>query len=231
MVSYALRLFSLCALLVVAASSADAQSFVLEFGRNDMVASTGAPLLTSVAPNSTLELQVYLTQIDPESRLDDPATGLAIADFTVDTGSLSTEFAPTSFTIGPGFIDDGNSGISGNTVRLALVESTRIAQTGVTTSADGTADDSVLLGSITYNVGPNAAGAFELVAAPVGGIFPFAVADSSGFPASIVVAPGSATVTAVPEASHFAALGFAVAGFCLSRRRKAARATEIQQPA
>lgn len=220
-------------LAAVVQTNASAQSFVLEFGRGGAVASDGSVFRTSSLPNTSVTLEIYLTQIAPETRLQDDATGVALADFTVDVTSGGTQLTPTAFTFGPGLVDDlsGNSQITGQQVRLAMIELNGLGQTGATTATDGVNDNSVLLGSVTYDIGANPAASYTVTAQSVGGLSPFAVADPV-FPVGIPVTTNTAVVS-TPEPSHaiMLAMGSMVCGYGYRRRKKNQAAKETQPQA
>ncbi len=211
-------------------SSAQAQSFILEFGRGNVVASDGSTFNTMANAGESVAFQVYLTQIAPESRLNDASTGLAIADVTIDVTAGGTMLTPVSFTFGPGLTDDltGNTGINGQMVRLAAVEPNALGQTGAVTG-DSPGANSVLLGTINYNIGAGVADGttFTLNAASSGGLSPFAVADAV-FPVAIPVNPGIANlVIGIPEPSTFALLGLGSV-YCGYRYRRRSRSKKSE---
>lgn len=184
----------------------------------------------SKAPNSTLTLQLILTQSNGETRLSTP--GLAIADFQVAINGAN--ISPTAFTFGTGFVNDTttNSGITGLSTRIAEFESSFTGNNGVTANLDSNGDttlDSVLLGTVTYNIGVLASGNYNLtiVKRTEQGAFSIATtAPSLPLDVTNLVSNGSATltITAVPEPSSavFLILGGLLG--CVARRRL--RATE-----
>ena len=177
----------------------------------------------SKAPNSTLTLQLILTQSNGETRLTNP--GLAIADFQVAIDGVNV--APTAFTFGTGFVNDTstNSGITGLSTRIAEFESSLTGNNGVTANLDSNGDttlDSVLLGTVTYNIGVLASGNYNLTIVKRTEFGAFSIA-APGLPLDVtnLVSNGSATltITAVPEPSSavFLILGGLLG--CVARRR------------
>ena len=177
----------------------------------------------SKAPNSNLTVQLILTQSNGETRLSTP--GLAIADFQVAINGAN--ISPTAFTFGTGFVDDTstNSGITGLSTRIAEFESSFTGNNGVTANLDSNGDttlDSVLLGTVTYNIGILASGNYNLTIVKRTELGSFSIA-APVLPLDVtnVVSNGSATltITAVPEPSSavFLILGGLLG--CVERRR------------
>ena len=175
----------------------------------------------SAAPNSTLTLQLILTQSNGETRLSNP--GLAIADFQVAVDGVNV--APTAFTFGTGFVDDTstNSRITGLTARIAEFTGSN----GITANVDSNGDttlDSVLLGTVTYNIGALASGNYNLTVLKrtEQGAFSIAAPQLSlTIDVTNVVTNGSATltITAVPEPSSAVFLMLGGLWACVARRR------------
>lgn len=174
----------------------------------------------SAAPNSTLTLQLILTQSNGETRLSNP--GLAIADFQVAIDGLNV--APTAFTFGTGFVDDTstNSRITGLSTRIAEFTGSN----GITSNVDSNGDttlDSVLLGTVTYNIGALASGNYNLSVQKRTEEGAFSIDNSPGIPLNVtnVVSNGSATltITAVPEPSSAVFLMLGGLWACVARRR------------
>ncbi len=175
----------------------------------------------SAASNSSLTLQLILTQSNGETRLTNP--GLAIADFDVVIDGVNV--APTAFTFGTGFVNDTNSGITGLSTRIAEFESSLSGKNGITANIDGNGDttlDSVLLGTVTYNIGALASGNYNLSVLKRTAFGSFSIADPV-FPDNVtnVVSNGSATltITAVPEPSSTVFLMLGGLWACVARRR------------
>jgi MYXO-CTERM domain-containing protein len=191
-------------------------AFILEFGELGVVGDNSYAGTTG----DTIVAQVYLTQTGGETALSSSSTALAIADFEITING--TGVTPVAPTVGPGFVNDGNTGVSGLTARIAEFESSGSGNVGVTTSADGVNDNSVLLGTISYQIGPTAGGVYNLSVAqhPTFGSFSLA---SALIPTPIIVSPASATlnVTAVPEPASLGLAGLAaVAAFGSARYRQ-----------
>lgn len=186
-------------LLVVLLCQSSLAGLILEFGQGNTPGSTtfNSPI------NSSLTLQLYLTQTGTETRLSSASTGLAIADFEV-TLSNGSGVTPVSVAFGPGFIDDtsGNTGITGLIARIAEFESSASGNVGVTTATDGVSDNSILLGTVTLQVGNSALGPVTLTISQRPALGSFSLADPL-LPSSINVTSGTATlfITAVPEPS------------------------------
>ena len=207
--------FAFLGILILVVQIAHAE-FVLEFGEAGIVGDNSF----DAAPNGTFDVQVYLTQTNSESRLSSASTALAIADFTITI--TGTDVLPTATAFGTGFVDDfsGNTGVSGTTARVAQFESSFLGTSGVTTSADGLDDNSVLLGTITFTVGATASGVFNLQVSQRADFGSLSVANTP-FPSPINAANGTGTltVTAVPEPSSLLFLT-AIVGAATVRRRK-----------
>jgi PEP-CTERM motif len=205
-------------LLVLSLRSTAHADFILGFAQGGTFSTS-----FSAAPNSNLTLQLILTQSTGETRLSNP--GLAIADFDVVINGANV--APTAFTFGTGFVDDtsNNSGITGLSTRIAEFESSFSGNSGVTANVDSNGDtvlDSVLLGTVTYNIGTMASGNYNLSVLKRDALSAFSIA-APGLPIDVtsVVSNGSAilTITAVPEPSSavFLILGGLLG--CVARRR------------
>lgn len=208
-------------LLALLAASPCCADFILQLGQSGGVGDNSF----SGSPGDTIVAQIYLTQTGGETRLSSSSTALVTADFhvTID-GSLVT---PVATTFGPGFSDDtsGHTHIFLNDARIAEFATERTGHVGVTTSADGVADDSVLLGTVSFLIAPGASGIYNLSVTPDSSYGAFSVA-TPGTPEPIGVTGGVGTlsVAAVPEPSSLvlSAVGIA-AVVCRSRKNRRTR--------
>lgn len=212
------------------AGSSNAQSFVVEFGQSGTVASDGSVFNTTGTAGGAVTIDVFLTQIAPEMRLNNAATGLTLADLIVDVSAGGVELTPTAINLAPSFSNVINTGITGQSAQIDVAGGdTLFGSFGVITNDDGTADTSILLGSIDYAIGATAVGPFTLTGSqngPSGGLFSPVSLANPGFPLGIDVTSNTATiaVTAVPEPSTFALLACGFLVIAQRHRRKSRQA-------
>jgi hypothetical protein len=207
-------------LLVLSLRSTAHADFILGFAQGGLASTS-----FSAAPNSNLTLQLILTQSTGETRLSNP--GLAIADFDVVINGANV--APTAFTFGTGFVNDGsgNSGIASLSTRIAEFESTLSGNNGITVNVDSNGDtalDSVLLGTVTYNIGTLASGSYNLTVQKRTALGAFSIAaPAPGLPTDVTnfVSNGSAilTITAVPEPSSAVFVALSCLAVYVAKRR------------
>lgn len=212
-------------LLALIAASPCCAGFILQLGQSGTVGNN----VFAGSPGDTVVMQIYLTQTGGETRLSSSSTALVSADFhvTID-GSL---VSPVATSFGPGFKDDtsGKTGFTLSDARIAEFASEQSGHVGVTTSADGVSDNSVLLGTVSFLIAPGASGIYNLSAArdtssPLGS---FALA--AGYPQTIDVSSGFGTleVSSTPEPSSLvlSAIGIAAVAYrtCKQRRKRRTR--------
>lgn len=211
----------LYALIVLTTGLSDAKAdLILQLGTAGDV---GRSSYLTVAGND-LTVDVFLQQTAGENRLTTANTALAIADFEVTVANALEgipQVVPKSFQFGPGFVDDGNAKITGQTLRLSEFESSGSGDIGVTTANDGIAiNNAVLLGRVTFSISTLAEGVYTLNVRQTPVFSPFALADP-GFPIPITVAAtsGAINVSAVPEPSSLILMTALTFGMLFRRRR------------
>lgn len=213
-------------LLALIVASPCCAGFILQLGQSGTVGNN----TFAGSPGDTVVMQIYLTQTDGETRLSSSSTALVSADFhlTID-GSL---VSPVATSFGPGLKDDtsGKTGFTLSDARIAEIAKEQTGHVGVTTSADGVSDNSVLLGTVSFLIAPGASGIYNLSAArdtssPLGS---FALADPD-YPQRIDVSSGFGTleVSSTPEPSSLvlSAIGIAAVAYrsCKQRRKRRTR--------
>ncbi len=191
-------------------------ALVLQFGQG---ASVGLNSF-SVSPGDTISVDVYLTQTDSETRLNDENTSVSgyefnLSLFDVMTLSPSTDVSfLNSVVYGPSFITSNISTFNGSIATIAG-ESSKAPNPevpGVIASDDGVADNSVLLATIEIQLTNASSGTFRLTATPASDPFGSKIfsPDTVLF-GGLSVGSGTAdfSVTAVPEPSSLIGVGFA----------------------
>lgn len=206
-----LTLAMLAAMLLVSPAQA---ALVLQFGQDGTAGVTNF----SAQPNDTLQVEVYITQTDGDTRLSDQGLSSFQFDFTIG-GDGSVIHGPQ----GSFMFQDGldNFATEARTDQLldvgAFADNDPSDATG--TKVIPVKAPTILLGIATVNVGETASGDYSFAIAPASDATSFSTGDDP-FRGSVTVDPGSATLTvnatAVPEPSY---LAIAVAGLALRLRR------------